>query len=50
MSKKAQYITDNGSYISGDGIIVLVDEDIESYFDGTLKFYVKEQNQLIEQQ
>ena len=29
----------NGSYIRADGIIVLVDEDIEAYLNGTLEFY-----------
>lgn len=32
-------ISDNGSYIRPDGIIVLVEEDIDSYKDGTLIFY-----------
>jgi len=31
--------SENGSFILPDGIIVLVDEDIEAYFDGTLVFY-----------
>lgn len=29
----------NGSYITSQGIIVLVDEDINNYFNGTLVFY-----------
>ena len=29
----------NGSYIRSDGIVVLVDEDIEAYLAGTLQFY-----------
>ena len=29
----------NGSYIRPDGIVVLVDEDIEAYLAGTLQFY-----------
>ena len=29
----------NGSYILPNGIIVLVDEDVEAYFAGTLVFY-----------
>ena len=29
----------NGSYIRADGIVVLVDEDIEAYLAGTLQFY-----------
>ena len=31
----------NGSYILSNGVIVLVEEDIESYLDGTLQFYDK---------
>lgn len=31
-------ITENGSYMRSDGIIVLVDGDVESYINGTLKF------------
>ena len=30
--------TENGSYITSDGITVLVDEDIESFLNGTLEF------------
>ena len=29
----------NGSYILNNGIIVLVDEDIQTYLEGELKFY-----------
>ncbi len=29
----------NGSYIRNDGVVVLVDEDIQAYLDGTLIFY-----------
>ena len=29
----------NGSYILPNGIVVLVDEDIEAYMNGTLVFY-----------
>ena len=32
-------ITANGSYILPSGIVVLVDEDIEAYLNGTLVFY-----------
>ena len=35
----AQNRTPTGSYILPNGIIVLVDEDIEAYENGTLKFY-----------
>jgi hypothetical protein len=36
-----QKVTLNGSYILPNGIIVLVDEDIEAYLNGTLIFYDK---------
>lgn len=29
----------NGSYVLPSGIVVLVDEDIQAYLDGTLVFY-----------
>lgn len=29
----------NGSWLYPNGVIVLVDEDMEEYFEGTLKFY-----------
>lgn len=29
----------NGSYILPNGIVVLVDEDVEAYLAGTLQFY-----------
>lgn len=32
-------ISTNGSYILPNGIVVLVDEDVEAYFNGTLIFY-----------
>ena len=32
----------NGSYILSNGIIVLVDEDVEAYLNGTLVFYDKD--------
>ena len=32
------YVTENGSYILSNGIIVLVEEDIDSYKEGTLVF------------
>lgn len=35
-------VTPNGSYILPNGIIVLVDSDIESYLNGTLVFYDKD--------
>ena len=35
-------VTLNGSYILPNGIIVLVDEDIEAYENGTLVFYDKD--------
>ena len=36
-----QKVTLNGSYILPNGIIVLVDEDVEAYLNGTLVFYDK---------
>ena len=36
-----QYVSLNGSYILDSGIIVLVDEDIDAYLNGTLIFYKK---------
>ena len=36
--------TENGSYITPDGIIVLADEDMEAYFDGTLEFVYPDGN------
>ena len=35
-------VTINGSYILPNGIIVLVDADIEAYENGTLVFYDKD--------
>lgn len=35
-------ISINGSYILSNGIIVLVDEDVEAYLNGTLVFYDKD--------
>ena len=37
-----QKVSINGSYILPNGIIVLVDEDIEAYENGTLVFYDRE--------
>ena len=37
----------NGSYILNDGTIYLVDEDINSYFEGTLEFYLINNNELM---
>ena len=38
----AVQVTLNGSYILPNGIIVLVDEDVEAYLNGTLVFYNKD--------
>ena len=35
-------VSDNGSYILENEIIVLADDDLESYFDGSLKFHYME--------
>ena len=37
-----QKVSVNGSYILPNGIIVLVDEDVEAYMNGTLVFYDKD--------
>ena len=37
-----QKVSVNGSYILPSGIIVLVDEDVEAYENGTLVFYDKD--------
>ena len=37
-------VTANGSYIMPNGVIVLVDEDIEAYLNGTLVFYNRGDN------
>lgn len=39
LSTSVNIITENGSYILPNGIIVLVEEDIEAYLNGTLIFY-----------
>ena len=36
---KTKKITENGSYTLPNGIVVLVEEDIEAYKEGTLIFY-----------
>ena len=38
----------NGSYILPSGIVVLVDEDVEAYLNGTLVFYDKDDLPVIE--
>lgn len=43
-SVEVQYVTDNGSYILPNGVIVLVDEDIEAYMNQTLIFQKKNTN------
>ena len=32
-------VTINGSYVLSNGVVVLVDSDIEDYMAGTLSFY-----------
>ena len=39
----SQYITDNGSCILNNGIIVLVDKDVSTYFEKKLIFYKKDE-------
>lgn len=48
LSAEVQYVTNNGSYILPNGVIVLVDEDIELYLNGTLEFHKKDSQLLIE--
>ena len=36
--------SENGSFILPNGVIVLVDEDIEAYFNGTLEFIYPDDN------
>lgn len=43
MINNVLYVTENGSYILSNGIIVLVEEDIENYFNGTIYFYRKDE-------
>ena len=31
-------ISDNGSYVLSNGVVVLVDEDVEAFLNGTLEF------------
>ncbi len=40
--QNVQKVSVNGSYILSNGIIVLVDEDVEAYMNGTLVFYDKD--------
>ncbi|MDE7385486.1 MAG: hypothetical protein K2M84_06995, partial [Anaeroplasmataceae bacterium] len=44
-ANKADYVTENGSFILPNGVVVLVDEDIEAYLDGSLEF-IKIKNDL----
>ena len=39
LDNEIEYVTDNKSYILRNGIIVLVDEDVELFFKGNLIFY-----------
>ena len=41
--KSCKFVTRNGSYILPNGVIVLVDEDVEAYINGTLFFYNKDE-------
>lgn len=46
-SIEVQFITANGSYILPNGVIVLVEEDIQAYFAGTLVFYQKDESVIV---
>lgn len=48
LSAEVQYVTNNGSYILPNGVIVLVDGDIDLYLDGTLEFHKKNSHLLTE--
>lgn len=48
LSAEVQYVTNNESYILPNGVIVLVDEDIELYLNGILEFHKKDSQLLIE--
>ena len=39
--QNVQKVTLNGSYVLPEGVIVLVDEDLDAYYNGTLIFYDK---------
>ena len=45
---KGNLRTINGSYVSTKGIVMLVDEDIESYLNGTLEFYSNNEELIVE--
>ena len=45
LSQRPRLYTLNGSFVLSNGIIILVEEDITSYFDGTLQFFL--QNEII---
>lgn len=34
-----KYVSNNGSYISSNGVIILNDLDVDAYLDGSLEFY-----------
>lgn len=38
-ASRAQLVTANGSFIAPNGVVYLVDEDFDAYFNGTLVFY-----------
>ena len=43
-SNGVQYVTINGSFVTCEGIIVLVESDIELFLKGELEFYIKNNN------
>ncbi len=47
-SSEITQITSNGSFILPNGVIVLVNEDLEAYLNGTLIFYHKSDTSLIQ--
>jgi len=47
MQSTGTQITENGSYISVNGIIMLNERDLQAYLNGTLKFFSQENHNLI---
>ena len=48
LSPQVQYVTDNGSFILPNGVIVLMPEDVEAYLHNILVFYPKNDNLVTE--
>ena len=48
LSPQVQYVTNNGSFILPNGVIVLMPEDVEAYLHNILVFYPKNDNLVTE--